>query len=497
MSNITYLQGQQSELQSRISSLQSQIAYNASTGDVNRPGTEAWQINNSLQSTLAASQEQLNVVNVQLGSQQTLNTVAPTASASNNFSSVGSLNLSDNERVVVSSALDSAYGRYKAGVPSGTVYTDGTNDPVRPITNTQNVPEYDSNGREAGGYLGVGAGRDDSGTRTATKQVIDLVNQQVVYPKPNILTQYASYTYHLSWYLMMPDQFNDFLNGINRNPASWQLLCQSGGAPTSTGATYTAPTNVIGGELDDIDANNVGVDQSTLKRQAQGRNEFFTNDYFIDDLELTSAVAASSGTRAAHNVTSLMFKVHEPYGVTLVNNLYYAVKSAYANNSIVEGQPNFATGLFLMVVRFYGYDENGQLMFAGKDNPTGRAIVEKYIPFQISGSIAFSLTSKGGVEYVIRGAPPASRVGLSRTRGVIPENIELSGSTVRDILIGQGGASGNGNANNNIDGRRDSRTPPSTYTPSATPVFGDTIGGELRDINSNNVINSNEGWGEG
>ena len=80
---------------------------------------------------------------------------------------------------------------------------------------------------------GGASGNDDSGTTTSSS-----VNQQLniagsatakITPQPNVLDQYASYTYSLSLYLITKDQFNSLLNGPP-NFSTWSLLMQSGGA---------------------------------------------------------------------------------------------------------------------------------------------------------------------------------------------------------------------------------------------------------------------------
>jgi hypothetical protein len=66
-------------------------------------------------------------------------------------------------------------------------------------------------------------------------------------PSPNILDQFASYTYNLSWYLLTPQQANVLASTSKINTNEWSLLVRSGGSeppvvPAAPGpATATPP----------------------------------------------------------------------------------------------------------------------------------------------------------------------------------------------------------------------------------------------------------------
>jgi hypothetical protein len=68
------------------------------------------------------------------------------------------------------------------------------------------------------------------------QQIINqtFANQRIV-AQPNVLDQYASYTYAISWWLLTPGQYNSLTTGLAPAPGSgnWSLLMQSGGAPTA------------------------------------------------------------------------------------------------------------------------------------------------------------------------------------------------------------------------------------------------------------------------
>jgi hypothetical protein len=251
-----------------------------------------------------------------------------------------------------------------------------------------------------GGRPGAGATSDDTTSKNPTRVEIDNVfNEGKIIPQPNILDQYASYTYSASLYLMNATDYKAMMQTKQKNLRGAQLLMQSGGAPVGS------------------------------------RNQFFSNDYYIERIELRSAITGK-GTNAAHNVNTVKMTVVEPNGITLIGNLDRAVQ-AYLGTA--EGKKkNFAAQMYLLVIRFYGYDAQGNLVKAGTVAPDGisdrSAFVEKWYPLAIN-KIDFKIANKL-VEYEIEATSPSYQVNAGTSRGSVPYNVELSGVTVKDVLSG-------------------------------------------------------------
>jgi hypothetical protein len=91
---------------------------------------------------------------------------------------------------------------------------------------------------DAAGYTyygstpGVGAPSDDNTppNSNATRQAINDKFNTPITPRPNVLDQYASYTYSLSIYIMSPQDYARLLNDKKKILPANQLLIQSGGA---------------------------------------------------------------------------------------------------------------------------------------------------------------------------------------------------------------------------------------------------------------------------
>lgn len=331
----------------------------------------------------------------------------------------------------------------------------GLNEPLKPLTETQSTPvgptgvgqglTYRVPGTETvdedafiggnytglplysppqpGGTIGPGSPRDDSAgaTTNATVTALNSINYtDNIVPQENVLDQYSSYTYQASLYLCTKRQYQTMLALGQKTVAGAQLIVQSGGASVSDNS----------------------------------RNSNFPLDYFIDRLELKSLFPGKA-TRLAHNVSEVKMTIVEPAGITFLENLEAAVQQfapgpgtttdvAATNNPTANSAPtpgakkkNFTAQIYLLAVRFYGYDSQGNLVKAA--NKTGvttdpAAVVEKWYPLVMT-HFDFKVSSRL-VEYNLKFTAPPYYAAASSTRGTIPFNIELSGGTVKDILAG-------------------------------------------------------------
>ena len=274
---------------------------------------------------------------------------------------------------------------------------------------------------------GQGAASADAAPTSpqATQAAVDAAYNTAVKIKPqdNVLDKFSSYTYTASVYLLTPPQYEKLLNSKDKKINGYQLLFQSGGAGNNVGGPQGA--SKPGGN---------GIIPDTTGPDA-GRNPFFDQDFYIDSITLDNALPGKQ-TGAAHMVTDIKFTVIEPMGITLLDRLYDAVKDMAPRDG--AGVVNYSAATYLMVIRFFGYDENGQLVTPGQpansstSNP--KAVVEKFIPFLIK-RINWGVGSKL-VQYDFECAPIGQLIGSTTARGTIPYDIELTDSTVGGLLAG-------------------------------------------------------------
>ena len=348
------------------------------------------------------------------------------------------------------------------GAPLKTVeQTQAT--PANPIsnppTNPLNITNDDDGNAWAPTNPGVGAGTGQQGgdnnpgpNTAATQQALSVFatsTNQLIVTQPNQLDQYASYTYGISWYVLSPQQYNDTVNAQRANLAGWQLLMQSGGAPI------------------------------------KGRNPAFPLDYYMDDLEIDSNVMG--GQNMANTATLIKFRVTEPNGITLIENLFRAVQSVYANaqqpNANTGGtakQPtttqttNYLQAQYCLVIQFYGYDKDGKLVAPAmgqySTNSSGygqQAIITKYYPFTLR-DIDFRVANRA-IEYEITGVPIPQWYASSTDRGTVPHDFVMTGQTVEQLLNGSP-ATATATANNSTSAVRETKTSNGTVQAPVTPM---------------------------
>jgi hypothetical protein len=270
---------------------------------------------------------------------------------------------------------------------------------------------------------GVSAGiTDPAGNEILARlQTLYSSTETTIKTQPNALTRYSSYTYNIGIYILKPEQYNTYITSKNITIPNGQLLMASGGAPLSSNSQ--APTN-----------NNVQTGSSPNQPGQQlgdGRSQFFPLDYYLDDIKLES-IQQGKGTRSAHNVTKISFKITEPNGISLLDNLYKATES------IMGDRPNYGAQIYLMVIKFMGYDANGNLGPAMGIDPkdptkTTKPII-KYVPFNFS-SIKFRVSNKL-TEYACEAVAVQNQKASGQALGTIPYNVELTAETMQDIFNG-------------------------------------------------------------
>lgn len=285
-------------------------------------------------------------------------------------------------------------GEFALGTDDGgTISTVGAATEVVSVTNTQ-TPD----GRIAAADS-VSASDDSYDQRTSSTNVegrAAIANEflETIVPTPNQLINLASQTYTISVYLMDIDEYTRMIQSDRKTLPGNQLLFQSGGATI--------------GE----------------------RNKYFDLDFYPENVELKCLVG-TQGVGSPHNAVTLEFDVLEPQGITFLERLRKAVWDHTGQpGATINGQN------YLMVIRFYGYDENGNLVSGqGREFTSDpNALVEKFIPFQIA-MLKYKLAAQV-VEYQLQCMIPQTTVGFSTSRGSIPFNFQLNAPDVGTLFNG-------------------------------------------------------------
>lgn len=226
----------------------------------------------------------------------------------------------------------------------------------------------------------------------------------------NPLSKFSSSTYRISLYALSADSYNSyFVNG------KWilkdlDLLIQSAGAPSNS------PNNP--------------------------RNQFFDLDFYIDNLEITTATNGKD-SRVASNMTMIRFQVFEPYAMSFPSRLVAAQELAQKKSKIKRPVLDQSMALlcpYLLVLRFYGYDNQGNVISKPVDMPNSAdygktdidAAFERAFPIVIT-KMSFKLERTTTV-YNIEARLLNEQVGYGLKRGVIPKSIAISADTVENAL---------------------------------------------------------------
>jgi hypothetical protein len=290
---------------------------------------------------------------------------------------------------------------------------------------------------------GVDVSNDDRPPKRPDAVTVEVNNgfnkSTLIAPQPNILDRYASYTYNVSVYLTSPEQYRQLVTSKRRKINGYNLLFQSGGAPTNVGGAQGALGASQKATQADLEAEGIGFAPTNNAPGSTaadaGRSPFFPDDFYIDSVTIDNQFPGKQ-TGAAHMVTNMKFTVIEPSGITLIDRIYEAVQDFAPKDA--TGVINYTAAQYLMVVRWYGYDQSGKLVRPGATGKDGlsdpNAVCEKFIPFIIK-KINWSVSNKL-VSYDFECGPIGQQIGGTTARGSIPYDIELSDSTVEGLLGG-------------------------------------------------------------
>lgn len=222
----------------------------------------------------------------------------------------------------------------------------------------------------------------------------------------NPLSEFSSYTYNISLYGITPDAYNNWVATGTWVTKDLSLLVQSGGM----NKTLDSP-----------------------------RNQFFNLDFSIDDLEIITMTNAKS-TRFAGNQSNFRFKIYEQFGVSFLSKLTSAQIQIQQNSKIprdIKQQIQALQCPFLVVIRFYGYDAEGNLMKSSSSGTANtktdsKANFERAFPVILT-KVNFKIDGKVTV-YDVEAKMLNELVGYGVQHGVLKNGFEISADTVGNAI---------------------------------------------------------------
>lgn len=244
----------------------------------------------------------------------------------------------------------------------------------------------------------------------------------------NPLSKLASYTYQLSLYMITPDAYAAF---VASGRQKIDVLTTAG--PTSSTSNVGAGAYLI--------AQSGGINNSSQKR-APG----FELDYYIDNLRFKTLVGTKATGTDTSAVADFAFQITEPYGFSFLTNLKRAADAlkSYTDNTSYKNLSNDFKQIYILGIRFYGYDINGNIITSKDDlygqpiDPAGSgALFENYYDMQFT-NVKFRLDGKT-VVYSVEATGINAQALLGTKRGRMPTGLKVQGKTVNDALQGPEG----------------------------------------------------------
>ena len=226
----------------------------------------------------------------------------------------------------------------------------------------------------------------------------------------NPLGNFSSSTYQITLYMVTPDEYERFKDSsrrtINTAPgAGGFIVAQSGGI------------------------------NNTSSTRAPG----FKLDYYLDNLKMVAAISPGE-TGAPAITTSMTFDVTEPYGFSFITNLRRASDSIKATSKIknIDNLANASKQLFILGVRFQGYDSSGKVVSGATTfaQDTGgvpaSGVFERLYAICIT-SMKFKLDGKAPVYHCTASVFP-QQVSLGTKRGRINNDVVVKARTVAEAI---------------------------------------------------------------
>jgi hypothetical protein len=234
----------------------------------------------------------------------------------------------------------------------------------------------------------------------------------------NPLSQYASFTYKLALYMVTAEAYIRFIEsgmtyiGVDDG---FFTVAESGGTPSES--------------------------------QAPRINE--NAEYFIDDLTFKT-FCNTKATESATNSINFEFKIYEPLGFSFTSVLKQRALDIVANSSLpgIQENKDSIKQFYVLSITFVGYNDAGerlQEVVPGRESGLFSATQEGQIGNRIGSNVsffplsitdfAFRLDGKSTV-YTIKAVPLSVQEAYGIKRNLIPEDREVSGTTVGEVLIG-------------------------------------------------------------
>lgn len=234
--------------------------------------------------------------------------------------------------------------------------------------------------------------------------------------KPNPLGDYSSYTYNVSLYMVTPEAYNSYLTNNEMPKEGVYIIAQSGGINNEAEARLL-----------------------TLDGQpGPGKTGL---DYFIDDFKINTIYPGKHGQQSSTTATEVTFKVFEPQGFGFLPRLARAaqevIKKSQKLSKLKKQKPLPFQMLYILAVRFYGYDEAGNIVKSTQSGTGGSIYAgygshERFFPLLVS-SVRTKLDGRV-VTYDWKATVANERFAFGQKVSALRSKASIEASTVGDAI---------------------------------------------------------------
>ena len=236
----------------------------------------------------------------------------------------------------------------------------------------------------------------------------------------NVLSEFSSYNYSLTLYMVSQEANNEFVTSGGKFPARRPdvfIVAQSAGV------------------------NNSAEQRLITKSRQLGRGQT-GNDYYIDDFSMTTVMPGNTMTGATTS-TDIKFKITEPLGFSFIGDLAeMSNKVNQFNKGTTGAVPDKFQQAMIIGIKFYGYDVNGVPMKSSdprfsefvNGSTDVNSVAERYFSIIIN-KFEYSIDERS-TEYSIEAAITSEQQAYGQINGTTKGTVNMVGRTVKELLLG-------------------------------------------------------------
>ena len=226
----------------------------------------------------------------------------------------------------------------------------------------------------------------------------------------NALHSYTSYTYRITLFLLTDQDYTNLADSPSTFEPRWSLISSGGGFnPEFTGT---------------VEVRIPGYDATAAAKNAS-RHPDFREDFYFENLSLTTVVGLNSKTKASNSV-EISFNIVEPYGLSLLDRLMSACMYPDGPQGAPSGFANYIEQPYLLQIDFLA---NTNEVEAGKNLITTKRIAIKIVEIKVK-------PGANGTEYRCK-AIPFNHSAFQQTVAACPISLSVTASTVEEYFDSQ------------------------------------------------------------